>query len=187
MGRAALGRYGGVLQRHPKDIDKRSFTWGTAYCTTCKRLTCDICQVSKERKWFPKSQLTNRWGRNQCTRCNRCHFCTRCGEEKAAEEFAPTDMTCLQCVNSKRLYKCAVCNEDREERSFPASNLDHTKESGSTQKLVCLPCREQGFDPRDTTPYRCTLCGPLRGPQGHRHFREKGAQLCIDCDKTHVR
>ena len=47
---------------------------------------------------------------------------------------------------------------------------------------MCLPCKANGYSPKDTTSYACAVCGP----RGHLKFDKKGAPSCTDCVHTHA-
>lgn len=40
--------------------------------------------------------------------------------------------------------------------------LEKSKTPDRTDKLICNFCRDDGFTPRDTHVYYCSLCGPTK-------------------------
>ena len=82
--------------------DQRSF-YGTAYCSGCRKKTCDVCKEAKSRSNFSESQLHNAKTRNTHVRCKACHVCEDCKSPRRAEDFDKINKQCRKCVNAQRL------------------------------------------------------------------------------------
>ena len=71
---------------------------------------------------------------------------------KAKREVDPD----LVCTNCRPKLRCSRCGEGYEDAYWPrAQKLQHLR---LQTKLVCKPCRAQGFHARDVVSYICQSC-----------------------------
>ena len=146
-----------------KHGDKQPFFTGTAYCGKCYKETCEVCNKKVRRSDFPPGQINNRM-RNTIFRCNGCHICADCGEEKAsAKSFEGQSTRCKRCESRRELVKCSRCDIELAAEHFDANNVMHSKASGRKDRLVCKTCRSKGFSPMSTKEYPCKLCQEVKG------------------------
>ena len=74
--------------------DFSGFSPGQRYCPGCKALACDVCAKLLSVNKFSTSQLHNKKDQNTLLRCQSCHTCVDCKDEKSAEEFKGVSKEC---------------------------------------------------------------------------------------------
>jgi len=168
-----VGEYFLAYQRQSDYVELKS----------CRSHKCDICGKELNVDQYSSSQLCHRTdaGQNKHLRCQQCHFCSGCGQSERAEHFDGRAKRCRTCTDKARPHKCDACNCEKPEETFNQDNIENA--SRGIGKLVCHPCRANGYCPRDIRPYQCNICGP----RGVEKFRDRKDPCCIDCCNTHER
>ena len=133
---------------------------------TCRDLVCPRCSL---RGYAPY-----RYDSYQCTVCLESFgFGQFLQDEGDFRHFVPhilqrgkrvqnPDLVCKQC---RSVLRCSRCGEGYEDAYWTSDQRYHHRRHQT--KLVCKPCRTQGFHPRDVVSYTCQSC---QGKFGSRKF-----------------
>ena len=148
---------------------------------------CAVCHsVLSENSWNPKtigSHLSH-FRDLVCPRCTmrgyaphryESYQCTSCLETFGFRQFLHYNLSLrkakrevdpdLVCTNCRPKLRCSRCGEGYEDAYWPRyQRLHHLR---LQTKLVCKPCRAQGFHAKDVVSYTCQSC---KGKFGSRKF-----------------
>ena len=137
-------------------------------CRSCihGRKKCDVCLVQKPRGAFSESQLQNAVSsmQNFVLRCQDCHKCSSCGEERPAQAFDGLSKECKKCIHGKK--RCDVCLMQKPRGAFSESQLHNAVSSTQNLFLRCQEC------------HRCVSCGHVKFAQGFAG----DAKQCLKCE-----
>ena len=107
--------------RHFDDFS--NFATNARYCRSCYRASveiknCQVCGEAKAASAFPDSQLYHESDASQSLflRCNACHICKVCNEEKYILSFDGASAVCIKC---KEMKKCRVCGQGESGECIP--------------------------------------------------------------------
>ena len=148
---------------------------------------CAVCHnVLSEKSWKPKTISNHRRNHSDlvCPRCTMRGYaphryesfqCTSCLETFGFRQFLHSDFPLkkveqevdpyLVCTSCRPQLRCSRCGESYEDAYWPRKQrLQHLR---LHTKLVCKPCRAQGFHARDVVSYTCQCC---KGKFGSRKF-----------------
>ena len=183
-----------------KDVWKQYLRIQTHGCAAC-------LNVLSERRWKPKT-IENHRRKCRDLVCPRCTLrgytpdryesfqCTLCLEMFGFHQFLHSDFSKQRvkremhpdyvCTNCRPKLRCSKCGEGYDDSYWPKhQRKEHLR---LQTRLVCKPCRSQGFHAKDIVSYTCHSC---KGKFGSRKFsraslakswKNNGMTLkCIQC------
>ena len=173
-----IGKHGCSVCRHLFDASSWKPDTIKRHRSSSRDLVCGRCS---KRGYAP-----NRYQRYQCAECLD-EFGFRQFPKHAlqnAKRQKGTRMVCKQCRQSDlRCSKCKIRYEDAYWTKTERMNHRSHK-----TKLVCKPCRAQGFHPRDIVSYTCLKCKGKFGGHKFNVLMLKNAKLrkhnrlqCVQC------